>query len=112
MPIPLIALLLLADEPYDLSAYRAATRAEVPCSKTAATEEVTVCGRREADRRYRVPLVSIPARDQVLLERSRLLEDKIDHCGRQLMTYGCGFVGVTMTSGGAGTQLRPRKLKE
>ncbi len=112
MPIVLMALLLSADEPFDINAYRAATRAETPCDKTAATNEVTVCGRREADRRYRVPLVAIPVRDQVLLERDRLLEDKIDHCGRQLMTYGCGFVGVTMTSGGAGTKLRPRKVKE
>lgn len=112
MPIPLIALLLAADVPYDLAAYRSATRAEVPCDRTAATNEVTVCGRREADRRYRVPLVGIAARDQVLAVRDRLLEDKIDHCGRQLMTYGCGFVGVTMTSGGAGTSLKPRKLKE
>lgn len=112
MPIPLIVLMLTTEAPYDLTAYRSATRAEIPCDRTTATNEVTVCGRREADRRYRVPLVGIAARDQVLMQRDRLLEDKIDHCGRQLMTYGCGFVGVTMTSGGAGTSLKPRKLKE
>ncbi len=107
----LIALLLVAPHD-DFAAYRAATRAEERCTKTAAVDEVTVCGRREADRRYRLPLVGIAPRDQVLAVRSRLLEDKIDHCGRELMTYRCGFVGVTMTSNGAGTQLKPRKVRE
>ena len=109
MSLLMLALLAL---PEDFSAYRTATRAEVPCEKPTNANEVTVCGRREADRRYRVPLTSIPLRDQVLVERSRLLEDKIDHCGRQLMTNTCGFVGVTMSSNGAGTTLRPRKLAE
>ena len=106
-------LLLLAAAPSDdFAAYRAATRAEVPCTRTGAADEVTVCGRREADRRYRVPLVGIPVRDQVLVQRERLLEDKIDRCGRGAFLTGCGFAGVTMTSGGAGTSLKPRKLKE
>ncbi|MFD1787676.1 hypothetical protein ACFSC3_08835 [Sphingomonas floccifaciens] len=107
----LLALLMIAPSD-EFAAYRAATRAEVPCSRASSTDEVTVCGRREADRRYRVPLVGIPVRDQVLVQTDRLLEDKIDRCGRQLMTNSCGFVGVTMTSGGAGTSLKPRKLKE
>ena len=105
-------MLVLTSAPDDFAAYRAATRAEVPCARAVAKDEVTVCGRREANRRYRVPLASIPARDQVPRERAALLADKIDHCGRQLMFTDCGMVGVTMTSGGAGTSLKPRKLVE
>ena len=105
-------LLLLGPQAADFSAYRAATRTEPACSRAARPDEVTVCGRREADKRYRVPLTSIPARDQVPRERAALLADKIDHCGRQLMFTDCGMVGVTMTSGGAGTSLKPRKLAD
>jgi len=111
MPLPLLALLMLSPA-QDFAAYRAATRAEVPCARAQTPGEVTVCGRREADRRYRVPLTAIPVRDQVLVERSRLLEDKIDRCGRTLMFQGCGFVGMTMTTNGVDTSLRPRKLAE
>ena len=107
--MPMLFLLLAAPQA-DLTAYRAATRAEVPCERAQAPGEVTVCGRREADRRYRVPLTSIPVRDQVHREREALLEDKIDHCGRQAILTNCGMVGVTMTSGGAGTSLKPRKV--
>ncbi len=108
MPITmLLAMIAVPQEPF--AEYRAATRAEVPCRRSAAGD-VTVCGRREADRRYRVPLTTIPVRDQVPRERAALLADKIDHCGRQLMFTDCGMVGVTMTSGGAGTTLKPRKL--
>ena len=106
----MLALLLLlpAEGPFD--ALRAATRAEVPCARARDPNEVNVCGRREADRRYRVPLTSIPVRDQVHREREALLEDKIARCGRGAFLTGCGMVGVTMTTGGAGTSLRPRKL--
>ena len=111
--MPIASMLLLLAMPDDaFAAYRAATRAEPPCPRTTTPGEVTVCGRREADRRYRVPLTTIPVRDQVPRERAALLEDKIAHCGRTLMVQGCGMVGVTMTSGGAGTTLRPRKLAD
>jgi hypothetical protein len=107
----LLALLVAApEEPF--AAYRAATRTERPCSEATSAGEVTVCGRREADRRYRVPFVGIPVRDQVHRERDALLEDKIARCGRELMFRGCGMVGVTMTTNAAGTALRPRKLAE
>ncbi len=107
----LLALLLLpGQEPFD--AYRTATRAEVPCGRASAPGDVTVCGRREANKRYRVPLTSIPVRDQVHREREALLADKIDHCGRQAILTNCGMAGVTMTTGGAGTSLKPRKLVE
>lgn len=108
----MLTLLLLAAPQADFTAYRAATRADVPCERAAEPGDVTVCGRREADRRYRVPLTSIPVRDQVPRERAALLADKIDHCGRQLMFTDCGMVGVTMTSGGAGMSLKPRKLAD
>jgi hypothetical protein len=108
----MIVLMLLLTTPQDVFAdYRAATRAEVPCDRAQAKGEVTVCGRREADKRYRVPLTSIPVRDQVHREREALLADKMPKCGRQLMLTDCGMVGVTMThGGGSGTSLKPRKL--
>lgn len=105
-------LLLLQAQVADFAAYRAATRAEPVCGRASVPGEVTVCGRREADRRYRVPLTSTPVRDQVPLQRGRLLEDKIARCGRTAFLQDCGFVGVTMTSGGAGTSLKPRKLAD
>jgi hypothetical protein len=104
-----ILALLAADDA--LGRYRELTRAETRCARPSTAEEVTVCGRREADRRYRVPLVGIPVRDQVPRERAQLLEPKLNTCGRVGMSFAeCGFVGVTMSSGGAGTTLKPRKL--
>ena len=106
-----LALLLLPlEEPF--AAYRAATRAEVPCNRATAPGDVVVCGRREANKRYRVPLTSIPVRDQVHREREALLESRVPTCGRTAQITGCGMAGMTMTSGGAGTSLKPRKLVE
>ena len=106
-----LALLLLPlEEPF--AAYRDATRAEVPCTRASTPGDITVCGRREANKRYRVPLTSIPVRDQVHREREGLLENKMPTCGRTAITTGCGMAGVTMTHGGAGTSLKPRKLVE
>ena len=107
----MFALMMLFAMPQDAFAgYRDATRAEPQCDRAPTEGDVTVCGRREANKRYRVPLTSIPVRDQVPRERAALLEDKIVRCGRQLMFTDCGMVGVTMTSGGAGTSLKPRTL--
>ena len=106
-----LALLLLPlEDPF--AAYRAATRAEVPCNRATAPGDVVVCGRREANKRYRVPLTSIPVRDQVHREREALLTDPIPTCGRRAQVTGCGMAGVTMTHGGAGTSLKPRKVEE
>ena len=107
----MLSLLMLAAVPQEpFAGYREATRAETPCDRAKAAGEVTVCGRRDADKRYRVPLTTIPVRDQVHREREALLADRTPKCGRQLMLTDCGMVGVTMTSGGAGTSLKPRKL--
>ncbi|WP_326522921.1 hypothetical protein [Sphingomonas sp.] len=105
----LIAALLLIAPQEPFAAYREATRAERPCAEARTADEVTVCGRREADKRFRVPFVEVPVRDLVPRERAALLEDKIERCGRELMFRGCGMVGVTMTTSAAGTTLKPRK---
>lgn len=110
----LTLLLLLAaadDAPTSaITRYRALTRAEVRCAQDAAADEINVCARRDADR-YRVPLAAIPLRDIVPLERARLLEPKLSGCGRVGQFFAdCGFVGVTMSTGGAGTKLTGRKL--
>ena len=106
----MLALMLLIAAPQDvLTAYRNVTRADVRCAAPQSSDEITVCGRRDADR-YRVPLTSIAPRDDVPLERETLLAPRVN-CGRIGMSFAdCGFAGVTATTGGAGTRLRGRKL--
>ena len=111
----MLPLLLLLAAPEDapnaaIASYRALTQAEVRCAEGAAADEITVCARRDADR-YRVPLTMIPVRDNVPVERARLLEPKLAGCGRVGQSFAdCGFIGVTMSSGGAGTKITGRKL--
>ncbi|UIJ45402.1 hypothetical protein LZK98_00075 [Sphingomonas cannabina] len=103
-------LMLLADDDALIAAARERTRAEVPCTTTHRSDEILVCGRREADR-YRVSFVTTGIRDSVPTERSRLLEPKANPCGRVGASFaGCGFVGVTASTNGQSTQVKPREL--
>lgn len=108
----MIALLLLGVAPQDLVAQaRDLTRAEVPCRTSASPDDITVCARRDADKRYRITYVLPDARDNVPRERDELLQPKLGGCGRVGAFFAdCGFVGVTMTSGAGGTQVKTRKL--
>jgi hypothetical protein len=104
-------LLMLAAQIADpIASYRDLTRADVPCTTTADPSEITVCGRRKADR-YRVTFVTTDPRDSVPTERSRLLEPKMGGCGRVGQSFAdCGFVGVSMSAGAAGVKVKTRKL--
>ena len=102
--------LLAPDEAALMAAYRERTRADVPCRTTAAKDEITVCGRREADR-YRVSFVGTDPRDSVPKERDRLLERPIPNCGRIGATFSdCGFVGVSVSTNGSSVTMKTRKL--
>ncbi|HWK34924.1 hypothetical protein [Sphingomonas sp.] len=110
----MLSLLLLLAAPADDAALIAAahdrTRAEVPCGRTSDSKEILVCGRREADR-YRVGFLATDIRDSVPTERSRLLEAKLNPCGRVGAFFAeCGFVGVSMSTNGQAVRVRPREL--
>ena len=102
---------LVAEEDGGLIAsYRERTRAEIACRATAAADEITVCGRREADR-YRVSFVSTDPRDSVPTERARLLKSPTNDCGRVGQSFaGCGFAGVTVSTNGSSVRMESRKL--
>jgi hypothetical protein len=108
----LALLLFVATETEILSAHLARTSAEPRCAKPATSDEVTVCGAREKDRRYRVPFVATDPRDSVPTERARLLEPKMATCGRVGgFVHDCGMVGVTMSTGAGGpVRIKPREL--
>ena len=98
------------DEAAVMAAYRERTRAEVPCRTTTASDEITVCGRREADR-YRVSFVGADPRDSVPRERARLLEPPMRGCGRIGQVFAdCGFAGVTVSTNGSSVRTVSRKL--
>ena len=102
--MPGFLLLLLADLPNpaaaDIATYHDLTRAALRCAAPSG-DEVSVCGRREADR-YRVPLVERdPERDVVPLERERLLARTSNCEEKRLFLTGCGMAGVTVSTAGS-----------
>ena len=64
-----------------MQAYREKTRAIIPCKTTGDPDEVTICALREADKKYRVPFVSVRAADNVPAQTERVLEDVMFQCG-------------------------------
>ncbi len=84
-----------------LAQERAVTRASVRCAAPADSGEVTVCGRRNADR-YRVPLVEVdldnPAHEGVAAERDRLLARTTTCQEHSPFQIGCGMAGVTLST--------------
>ncbi|MES2043499.1 MAG: hypothetical protein V4475_06460 [Pseudomonadota bacterium] len=95
-------LLLAADQSAAwLAQERAATRASPQCAAPADAHEVTVCGRRHADR-YRVPLIEVdrdnPANEGVPAERERLLARTSNCREHNLFQVGCGMAGVTLST--------------
>ncbi|MDB5709360.1 MAG: hypothetical protein JWL96_1430 [Sphingomonas bacterium] len=96
-------LLLLAADPSAawLAQERAATRVSPICTAPTDSNEVTVCGRRHADR-YRVPLIEIdrdnPANEGVPAERYRLLARTNNCREHNLFQVGCGMAGVTAST--------------
>ena len=109
--MPVAMLMLLAAPPeVPLTTYRERTRAEIACQRTIESSEITVCGRRAADR-YRISFVEVDPRDSVPTQRSQLLEPKMGGCGRVGPFFtDCGAVGISMTSGAGHTSIKPRQL--
>jgi hypothetical protein len=112
MSVLLIALMLQAggDDPAML-AYRDKTRAIIPCKTTGDPDEVTICALRDADKKYRVPFVSVRAADNVPARTERVLEDTMFQCGvtGPFLTQCGGMVGVTVGVGFDGKVMRKRE---
>lgn len=98
-----------------LSAYseRVATRPN--CKRARAANEITVCGRREADR-YRLPLVVYdvgdPRAEGLLDARARLQHKTVPCEDNGAFLVGCGSVGVSVSIKLDGTGTKPRKLAD
>lgn len=87
-----------------LDAYREATRAEVPCTRTDNPNEIVVCSLRAADR-DRVPFVPASrVADSLPMRSDRLTRSYNDlPCGQGAILTNCGFAGVTTRVGGDGS---------
>jgi hypothetical protein len=109
----LVALALVAPARADMmEAYLERTSAQPRC-KAAADDEIMVCGRREADK-YRVPFASPlqpgdPKTTNVHEERSRLVARESACQQRAALPYGCGMVGVRVSTrlGSGKVEYRP-----
>ena len=95
-----------------IESYRAVTSVEPRC-RASSGDEITVCGRREADK-YRVPFVSVPVpgdpkTTNVPEERARLVARESACQQRGALPYGCGMAGMRVsTKIGSGTvEYRP-----
>lgn len=101
----LAALLILAQTSADdaMARYRAKTAAGPRCGAAVDPGEVTVCGRRDADR-YRVPLIERDAGDPknegVPAERERMLARTSNCEEKTIFLVGCGMTGVSVGTGG------------
>jgi hypothetical protein len=97
-------LMLLQSVPDEaLVRYRAKTAAGPRCATAADPAEVTVCGRRDADR-YRVPLIerdpADPKNEGVPMERERLFARTSNCEEKSVFLVGCGKAGVSVGTNG------------
>lgn len=94
-----------------MAAYREKTRAIIPCEATADPDEVTICALREADKRYRVPFITVRAADNIPFQTEKALEDVTFQCGvtGPFLTQCGGMVGVTVGVGFDGKVVRKRE---
>lgn len=87
-----------------LTTARTMTTAEPRCARAADATEITICGRREADR-YRVPFVVHDPGDRryesVGAERERLTHKKNAIEEASAILVGTGMAGVSTTVGGS-----------
>lgn len=95
-----------------LNRYAALTAAEPNCRGSRATDEIIVCGRRDADR-YRVPLLvptpGDPRQEGLYDERERLQHITTLCQDNSIFLVGCGMAGVTVSTslGDRKPRLRP-----
>ena len=97
-------LLLLQAVPEEaMVRYREKTAVTPRCAVAGDADEVTVCGRRAADR-YRVPLIERAADDPknegVPMERERMLARTSNCREKSVFLVGCGKVGVSVGTAG------------
>jgi hypothetical protein len=110
----MIALLLMLQAvPADtglLARASALTAAEGACAHNRESTDITVCGRRDADR-FRVPFIvhdaGDPRYESVGAERERLLHRTNPVEDLSPFLVGGGMAGVTASSGGGGVRDRP-----
>jgi hypothetical protein len=103
----LALLLMIAAEPDKVDAalahYQAVTAAAPQCHRDLDTTDITVCGRRAADR-YRLPLIEHTAGDPKYegapLARELLLARTSNCQEKTIFLVGCGKVGVGVGTGG------------
>ncbi|MBX3595873.1 hypothetical protein [Sphingomonas sp.] len=109
-PILLLIAMQAAAPPPSVDTMRREMTARIPCDKPQDQNEITVCGLREADRRYRVPFVEVRSKDIVPAQTARVLEDGMFSCGitGPFLTECGGMVGVTVTIGTDGKVYRRR----
>lgn len=112
----LLSMMLLAAQDGDQVAasmgnYRVLTRADVPCERPNDSDEIVVCGARNADK-YRVPFVTAGrTRDSVPARTSYLTQDfGKPACGGGAFLKDCGAVGVSVTMGFDGSTMVKREL--
>ena len=81
-----------------MNEYRLRTSARIPCQRTADSDEIVVCARRNADQ-YRVPIVddaqldyNTPARRVVALKEPTQCDK------RSPFLVGCGAAGISVTT--------------
>jgi hypothetical protein len=97
-------LILLQSAPDDaMLRYREKTAAGPRCTDAADSDEVMVCGRRDADR-YRVPLIerdpADPKNEGMPTERERMLARTTNCEEKSIFLIGCGKAGVTVGTAG------------
>lgn len=112
MSLLLLALAFQSGSDADaLAVYRERTRAIIPCEATADPDEVTICALREADKKYRVPFVTVRAADNRPAQTDRVLEDGMFQCGVSgpFLAQCGGMVGVTVGIGFDGKVVRKRE---
>lgn len=109
--LPLLLAIVAEDDPL-IRAARDRLAAERPCVQSVDSTDVTVCGKRAADR-FRVPFIvhepGDPRREGVHAERARLMRQPNACEQKQLMMYGCGHAGVTMTTSARGMSVAGRR---
>jgi hypothetical protein len=93
-------------------AYREATRAEIPCRQTEASDEIVVCALRAADE-YRISFLTVapgdPRHEGVFDERTRYFNRTTPCQDMGPFLIGCGSVGVSMTAGADGVSFETRR---
>ena len=108
-----------AEEPASTSdaiaRYEQLTRGDPDCRRTRASDEIVVCGRREADR-YRVPLIvsekGDPRIETVGDERLRYQHQTTPCQNYEFFLVGCGMAGVSVSTKLNGSGVQYRKLAD